>query len=89
MCIPVLCSDNKAVTWPYKTWTRLWTQGGAGWVVAAVDQAIVSLMDFTGQQFGNVLERGKKGKDGAKVLLDSVRSHGLGCSVPSVLVTGG
>lgn len=41
---------------------------------------IVSLVDFTGQWFGSVLEQGEKGKDGAKVLLNSVRSHGLQCA---------
>lgn len=38
---------------------------------------MVSLGDFTGRWFGSVLEGGEKGKDGAKVLLDSMRSCGL------------
>lgn len=49
----------------------------------------MSLVDFTGQWFGSVLEQGEKGKDEAKVLLDPVRSCGLSCSVQSVLVIGG
>lgn len=84
VCFLDLCNDSKTVTRPYKIWTCLGVQGKVGWVLASVP-----LVYFTEQWFGSILEWGEKGKDGAKVLLDSVRSNRLGCNEWSVLVIGG